>query len=311
MVDRTALRALPLVLLSLLALPDRASAWCPTLTEGPRAADDRSCPPMLDRHALFWNRPCTSMSLSSAQPSTALTTEEVTSVLRTALDQWENADCGSGVTPGVHVTIIPELNACTEASHYSRGPNVHSVIFVDDEDEWARRGHEARAFALTFVWHDTNTGVIVDGDIEINESRGRLQICPDTGCDLATDAVDFGNVITHEVGHYFGIGHTTIDHPEATMFPNAPFGEIQKRDLDPDDIDAICSTYPPGSFETQTCDPTPENGLALDCAAPSCGCAAPGVGSPDASVVALLAGIALVGARRRKRYAEAPRGRQP
>jgi MYXO-CTERM domain-containing protein len=174
-------------------------------------------------------------------------------------------------------------------------------MFVATDEEWSRvRGHDTRAFALTYVWHDRNTGQIVDGDIEVNESRGIVQICPDAAsCDRAT-AVDFGNVITHEVGHYFGIGHTTAEHLEATMYANAPFGEIQKRDLDPDDIDAICSTYPPGHFDGQACDPTPQNGLGLDCQPPSCGCAAPGVGSHGASIAALLAGLALLIARRRR-----------
>jgi MYXO-CTERM domain-containing protein len=297
--------------LLVLALPAPAFAWCPTLTEGPpQPADFSDCAPRLDRHTLFWAHRCTAISLSSASPSSALSTDEITAVFERGLAQWETADCGSGVTTGLDVAILGETNACSFASHNTSGHNVSSVIFIDDADVWSRvREHDARAFAVTFVWHDRNTGEIFDGDIEINESRGELTVCPDAGCadcppegcgSASEGVVDLGNVVTHELGHYFGISHTTSDHRDATMWAQAPFGEIIKRTIEPDDIDAICSTYPPGAFD-ESCDRTPQGGLGLDCQPGGCGCAAPGVdGSARGGLAMLLLALALVLARRRR-----------
>jgi MYXO-CTERM domain-containing protein len=301
----------PLAALLFLLLPASASAWCPTLTEGPpQPTDFSTCAPMLDRHTLFWRERCTSISFSSTAPSTALSTAQLTAVLRRSLDQWQTADCGSGVTTGLDVAILTETNACSVATHHTSGRNVHSLVFIDDAEVWSRvREHDPRAFAVTYVWHDRGTGEILDADIELNEARGDLQDCPDTGCDgcppegcgaASGGPVDLGNVLTHELGHYFGISHTTADHREATMFAQAPFGEIIKRTLDPDDIDAICSTYPAGAF-TESCDPAPMGGLGLDCQAGGCGCAAPGAGRTRAELSVGLLLLGLFIARRRRR----------
>ncbi len=294
--------ALVTLLGCLLARPTSAAAWCPSLTDGPpQPADFSACAPRLDRLPLAWRHRCTSLSLSSAAPSRALSDAQVRAVFRRALDQWQGADCGSGVTTGLDVAILEEANACTVGTHATRGPNVHTVVFIDDATAWSRTlGLDTRAYAVSLVWHDPHTGEIVDVDIEINEARGTLTDCPDAGCPASSDAVDLGNVVTHELGHYFGIAHTTADHPAATMFAEAPFGEIIKRDLDPDDIDAICTTYPAGTFD-ESCDATPLGGLGLDCQpGGGCGCAAVGArGSSGAVTAALVAALGMLFALRR------------
>ena len=303
-------RALLLTVISVLLVPASAAAWCPTLTEGPpQPADFSACAPMLDRLPLRWHRRCSSISLSASAASHALSPAQVTSVLRRSLDVWQNADCG-GSTTGLEVTILAETNACTVATHNTNGRNVHSLIFIGDADVWSRvREHDLRAFAVTYVWHERTTGEILDVDMEINEARGVLQDCPAAGCmdcppegcgGASGGPVDFGNVLTHELGHYFGLSHTTSDHRDATMFAQAPFGEIIKRDLTADDIDAICTTYPPGTLPA-SCDTTPSGGLGLDCQSGACGCAAPGAdhrGSTGLAGTALALGMAL--ARRRR-----------
>ncbi len=63
------------------------------------------------------------------------------------------------------------------------------------------------------------------------------------------------------------------------MFPVAPFGEITERDLDADDIDGICATYPPGAFGS-SCDPMAHGGLGLDCLSTNGPDAGPTMGEP-------------------------------
>lgn len=245
---------------------------------------------------LAWTRRCTSISVSDAQPPRDLSIAEVQDVLRTGLAAWTTADCG-GAPTGLAVDVLAEANACSEASHYTSGANVHSVMFV--REGWSNeRGHDPRAYALTFVWHDPTTGVIRDADMEINESRGQYAICPELGC---TDGrIDLPNVLTHELGHYFGLAHTP-DDVNATMHASAPPGETGKRTLAEDDVAGICAMYPPGSLP-EACDPTPSGGLALSCAPPgNCGCAVPGADMRDRPMLALAAvALALVLASRRR-----------
>lgn len=279
----------------------RASAWCQMVSGNIRPTPSEPCvlaPNHEDIFALAWNRRCTSISVSEAMPPRDLSIAEVQDVLRTGIAAWTTADCGAGAPTGLSVDVLAEGNACSAASHYTNGANVHSVIFV--RDGWAtERGHDSRAYAVTFVWHDPSTGIIRDADMEINEARGEYTVCPELGC---TDGrIDLPNVLTHELGHYFGLAHTP-DDVNATMHASAPPGETMKRTLAADDVTGICSMYPPGALP-EACDPTPNGGLDLTCSPPaSCGCAAPGV--PRSGRALALLALALAGvlaARRRVR----------
>ncbi len=134
--------------------------------------------------------------------------------------------------------------------------------------------------------------------MEINEARGEFGVCPEDLCPAGL--IDLPNVLTHEMGHYFGIGHTPHD-PEATMWISAMPDETHKRDLQPDDVEAMCSIYPPGSLPDE-CDPAPRGGLELDCGpGPSCGCRAPGTGGEHPGAIAIgLAMLAIVTVRQRR-----------
>ncbi|MFO0683127.1 MAG: matrixin family metalloprotease [Sandaracinus sp.] len=276
--------------------PARAHAYCRMVTgDGRQPADFSACAPLATEqdHYLFWSHRCSELSISSALPPRSLTIAQVQDVFRTAASTWEDIDCGGGLaaSPRFHIDVLDGTNACTRAGHNGRGNNVSSVMFVQDGNDWARtRGWSPIAFAVTLAWHLESTGEIVDVDMEINESRGVWTICdpsgcvdggstcPVSGCGRDGGPVDLQNVVTHELGHYFGIGHTTADHPDATMYASAQFGELTMRDLSTDDVSAICDTYPEGSLP-ETCDPTPAGGLALDCQSHDCGCGVPGSGS--------------------------------
>jgi len=108
--------------------------------------------------------------------------------------------------------------------------------------------------------------------------------------------VDLENVMTHELGHYLGLAHSTV--LDATMFASAEAGETIKRDLDPDDIEGLCTIYPAGS-PGGVCDFTPRGGLQLDC---ETGCSVSSLGAgPASSLPAFFAAVALIRFRRRRR----------
>jgi hypothetical protein len=120
--------------------------------------------------------------------------------------------------------------------------------------------------ALTSVY--SHGSVLFDGDVEIN---GVDHLWADVAADGLANHEDVQNVLTHEFGHFLGFEHTcyTVDGrglarpvdnrgqpvPDCetasaevqatTMFPSAHVGDTSKRDLAPDDIQAVCDVYPP------------------------------------------------------------------
>ena len=156
------------------------------------------------------------------------------------------------------IDLLEDEAMCTEPVYRDNGANANTLMFVAD---WGDRMYDPAAFAVTTVWHRKTTGEILDVDIEVNEERGPYGVCPPEGCrDMRT--VDLENVLTHELGHYFGLAHST--EIDATMFASAVAGEVLKRDLHEDDVACACEIYPPGS-PTAVCDPAPRGGLRLDC----------------------------------------------
>jgi Matrixin len=147
------------------------------------------------------------------------------------------------------------------------GEEDNVIVFVTDGWLDLGSGHDAAAIALTSVFFDPETGVIVNADMEFNAEFFRPMIIGQTisdPLDPRTEA-DLRNTITHEAGHFLGLDHTNIS--DATMFAVAQTGEINKRDLAQDDLDGVCAIYP-ADEDPGKCKPAgflPRNRL-FDCA---------------------------------------------
>lgn len=302
-------RRIPAMLVPALALlawlaPAHASAWCQMTTRSERPPEDACLfaePP--DSHPLAWRQRCTSISLSRIG-STSMPEDQIRSILRRSIDTWEQVECPGGGSTGLHVEILAELNACDQARHFTDAGNVHSIVFIGEGWE-EERMHVREAYAVTLVWHDPRSGAIWDVDMEINEELRDLDAGSTYGdCSgvdrCPTGVVDLQNVLTHEMGHYFGLAHTPHD-TLATMYAMAQSYETLKRDLQPDDIEGLCAIYPPGSLP-EACDITPRGGLNLACDDSGCDCGIAGAG-PDRSqpVLAMLALVGLAITIRRRR----------
>lgn len=135
--------------------------------------------------------------------------------------------------------------------------------------------------ALTTYAYRPSTGEILDADINVDIAGSVLSAA------LAApppDAIDLENTLTHELGHVLGFAH--VSDPEATMFVASAVAETLKRDLSPDDVAAVCETYPIDAV-------TPPAAMLPD--PPATGCAtAPRAPSRSAGTVA--AALALLGA---------------
>jgi MYXO-CTERM domain-containing protein len=169
------------------------------------------------------------------------------------------------------------------------------VAFVDD---WLERGYDPAAYALTTTWFSTATGEILDADMQLNEIKGSYVECPAAGCVAGGDDIDLENTVTHELGHFFGLAHSDV--PQATMFSTARNGDVDKRDLDDDDVAGFCAAYGAGSLGS-SCSFTPPGGLELNCEDPGCGCSVPGARSESQAPIAMsILGVVLMWWRRRR-----------
>jgi MYXO-CTERM domain-containing protein len=249
---------------------DHASAYCRMTTEGGAQIGNSAC--VEKGEPLVWSNPCLSYAVDS-RGSRWMDLADIETAVDASFKTWEEADC-SGSPPNLifKPSLVP--STCRRAEFNTTG-NVNTIAFLDpwrdpcaDADD---PGYDAMALAVTIVWHNTTTGEILDADMMINDQQtttrnagGPYANCPDEGClppDFGGDA-DLASIVTHEAGHFIGIGHSDI--AEATMFASAERDSVAKRTLAQDDINAVCAIYPPGNLD-DTCTAVPMGGLQLNC----------------------------------------------
>lgn len=156
------------------------------------------------------------------------TNPELVNGIRASFESWRNID-------GVGVDFIPM--GCTK-SRLNENDGINSLVFVTDS--WA---FQPEAIAVTrnfFVGCESPyAGTILDSDILINGVNHSFTVGASPG------AHDIQNILTHEIGHFLGLGHETSDgDPETAMWASADFSETKKRTPKTSDIDGIRGIYP-------------------------------------------------------------------
>lgn len=272
-----------------------AAAFCRLTTADPSA--DGVC--STGGRGLAWDRQCISYTIV---PRTESDLE--LDVIRDAIDgsfqQWLDVECGSGPLP-LMLGQTERVGMCTTAQYNRYGPNANTIMFLR---AWEGKDFPPEAFGLTLVWHDPDTGKIFDADMQLNETIKPITVC-DRECD--GQVVDLANVVTHEAGHFLGLGHSNVIG--ATMSANALLGETSKRSLEQDDREGICSIYgrePRPECDQQAGDFSPDRGFSARCGRDElddsgCACSAPGSTRSSSAPFALASlALALIAWRRRR-----------
>ena len=118
-----------------------------------------------------------------------------------------------------------------------RNDGINNVIFVTQN--WP---FDPTAIAITRNFYlagdSPRSGMILDTDIMINAQDHQFTTTGESG------KYDLQDILTHEVGHFLGMGHEVppLD-TQATMYALAFPGELNKRTLHPDDLAGIRSAY--------------------------------------------------------------------
>ena len=295
--------------LAALIVPASAQAFCRTTTvRAPADFDPTTAGACFEGGLpLFWRNACIGYNVHYP-PSKRVSYEDATNSLSVAFTRWTGASCPTEGNGRSRASIdVRDLGpvACDAVQYKARAPNQNAVIFRDDT--WR---YGPQVLGLTTVVFAPDTGEIYGADMEINTKDMDPIAFRDP---VDKNAYDFLSVVTHEAGHFLGVGHS--DSKGATMFARYDKGETHQRILSPDDVNAICSIYRPDGTRavlndkvTQApgCDPTPRGGFTRECEdAPTTGiCSVGAVGrsapavAGGAFVVAFCISLARRGRRR-------------
>ena len=136
------------------------------------------------------------------------------------------------------------------------GVNTHQWVYSSNQRPQELGGRETIGVTLSLY----RGNELVDGDILYNgidhDWTTRM---------TRAGQVDAQSIITHEVGHQLGLGHTNVNG--ATMYPSYGGGE-GPRTLSQDDIEGVCTLYPTGS--SAQCTQSTECPSGQECVSGSC-----------------------------------------
>jgi hypothetical protein len=264
-----------------------AAAFCRTTTvHEPVPYDPVSDGCWFQGTPLAWAAGQTIAYSLSAAASNQIPLSQATVIAHRAFYAWTSTICPGGV---INVSATDNGAVSADAAANDCGllmcdPTVHDSlhVIVFDDNGWPHNDPN-NTLALTTVTYGIDSGEIYDADIEINSAEHALTADEPP----PTNAFDLQAILTHEAGHFFGLAHATDTAP--IMYAQYKPGAIA---LTRDDINGICTVYPPQQGKT------------------GCACDTVPIGS-DAWAMAVCSGVLALAAARRRRGATSSRRSVP
>jgi MYXO-CTERM domain-containing protein len=252
----------------ILGVSANASAFCRTATgglvDGCTITPDECCTTGLP---LYWKNACVGYDIQQ-DASKQVSYDDAAQAIALAFTKWTGATCATDGSGNSRASIdVRDLGPvqCNQVQYNKDGPNQHVIIF--DDNTWPHNDSN-NTLALTTVTFDSTSGEIYDADMEINTAQQTLTVHDP----IPADGYDLSSIVTHETGHFLGMAHS--GDTAATMYAHYRQGATSMRNLTQDDVQGICSIYPPdgnrnigdgGTVSEDSCDPTPRHGFTSAC----------------------------------------------
>lgn len=242
----------------------QAHAYCRTTTCDPATERDRCLPVMgcpTRGEPLFWPDACVTYAVHErGSERRGVSADELDEMMRRAFAAWLGTDCPGGGSPSLGV--VPLGTASCDQVEFNEpvagragAPNANIVMFRDASWPYLDERFVIARTSLTF---DVNSGAIFDADIELNSFDNDFS----TGDSNVSN--DLQGVLTHEVGHFLGLDHSTVD--ASTMRANYDLANLGARTLSSDDRAGVCSIYAPGTIAPGCPANTgPHHGFSREC----------------------------------------------
>jgi hypothetical protein len=133
-----------------------------------------------------WNPNLSNISLKINTSGATLPDSTILSIAQSSASQW-NAHSQVPVSPSLSTQGIDS--------------NTNNLYFSDNPIFFSGSG----VIAVTQIRKDENTGIIKEADIVLNKNQNFDNNPISTG--LGAGAIYLGDVLTHEIGHLYGLGH--------------------------------------------------------------------------------------------------------
>ena len=142
------------------------------------------------------------------------------------IQKWETAGAGNIFGDGTQTTSTLSADEISP-------DGINEVYFGTIVD--------SNTIAVTIVWGvfsgPVNQRVLVEWDQVFDSDTFDWSSIGDLA------KMDYENISTHEIGHAFGMGHSSSSCTDETMYAYASNGETKKRDLNSGDIAGINALY--------------------------------------------------------------------